>query len=604
MWTQAERRALRYIATGEYDKAISEYQKLLSEVGDDPDIYNAIGDLYIKKKDTQKAVEAYQKAIELYQRDNLAENAIAVARKALRYDESNKYLYLTLSELYAQVGRHDEALGYLSAFLDKGVEQEDVQRLQLVFKDIASSISKDMERQKRFERLFEKFRKIIEELGEMSLEEAQKSGGESIKFDKETGKFKKTDGEVVQFEQPAEEVPEPKQETPAELSEEELGKLAEWPSEEVEQKVWQESETPTQPVQTGGQAAEPWEYGGEGIELPQQEVELPQKEVVQEPFAEVSEGIEEVKPAAQKEPAVEFPELEETLEIGEQFGVEATPQQQAAAVQEPSEKSVSDELDAILNNLDEILEEDIGKPQEQPTATQERAEIGDIEMPFEELLVPPAEQTPIIKQTQTVQPEPTSQEQPIFQEPVTEPVEKLSPVEAFLRSTKEKEAKRKEAFLEEIRKVPSAGYSLLSILQDISAYLSSPSPLYYPNLDPAEFGRILMNMKLYDEAFRQFQKALLYMKPSDKASNILEITKFAGMALFYARKYRLAIKQFERALKLSSRDPELHYLVGVCYEHLGDYRKALEAYENAYLIDVDFRDVAERIKSLSLIERR
>ncbi len=578
MWTQAERRALRYIATGEYDKAISEYQKLLSEVGDDPDIYNAIGDLYIKKNDPEKAVEAYQKAIELYEKDGLVENAIAVARKALRYDESNKYLYLTLSELYGSVGRHDEALGYLSAFIDRGVEREDVKRLQAVFKELASSISRDMERQKRFERLFNKFEKIIEELGEISLEEARKkfeeSGGKHVSFSLEEGKCCEEQQSEEQFTQPSEEQPEGVAATP-ELSDEDIDKLAEWPTEEVEQQIWggEGLETPKAETAEPISPQEPWEYEAEAPAGPEQAV-------VQEAPPSPKPASFEPQPAPEEHVAEQRPS------------------------QEPVEHAFAEQED-VTAILDEILGEKPEQTQPAPSVFEPAVE----QLP-EEPIEPPTPPAPEPHVEELIEPigvEPTLP----FEEtkpPTEEYGEKISPVEEFLKATEEKKEITEEfPAVETAKEVPGevpGKEKILAILTELRLFLLSSNSLYYPNLKPAEFGRILMNMKLYEEAFRQFQKALLYMDISDKSSGIFDVLKLGGIALFNAKKYRLAIKQFEKALKLNGRDPELYYLVGLSHEKLGNFREALDAYENAYLLDVDFRDVADRIAALADIERR
>ncbi len=585
MWTQAERRALRYIATGEYDKAISEYQKLLSEVGDDPDIYNAIGDLYIKKNDIEKAVDAYEKAIELYRKDGLVENAIAVARKALRYNESNKYLYLTLSELYAQIGRHDEALGYLSAFLDRGIEKEDVKRLQVAFKELAAAISKDMERKNRFERLFNRFQEIVEELGDISLEEAKRELEESGGV---VGGLhdlpKEEEYEPSKYEQPTHEAPPPET-LESELSEEEIEKLAEWPTEEMEQKVWEEQpalhEETTVPT-------EPWEYGTGTAP------EAQASEVIEQPFeTKVSIPLTPQEP----QPSEEVEEIPESVP-----SVEPTP---------PPPSTELEDVSAILN---EILEEEPSAPAieketplgEKPIPVQEpvleeyqekRGSIGlggesVAELPVEELSVP-SQEVPLEEKTP---------EKEISQEEV-------SPVELFLKSTPPPEEK-KPPIVEEVTAaaVPSVvgdiRADIISILKSISAFLASSTKLYYPDLDPLEFGRILMNMKLYDEAFRQFQRYIRYLRPGDSTSNLFDTIKLSGLSLFHGKKYRLAIKQFEKALKLNGRDPEIYYLIGLSYERLGNTRKALDYYEEAYLIDVDFRDVSKRIKALSSLERR
>ncbi len=569
MWTQAERRALRYIATGEYDKAISEYQKLLSEVGDDPDIYNAIGDLYIKKNEIEKAVEAYEKAIDLYKKDGLIENAIAVARKALRYDESNKYLYITLSELYSQIGRHDEALGYLSAFLDRGVEKEDVVRLHKAFKEIASSLSKDMERQKRFERLFTRFQQIVEEMGSMTLDEAraelERTGGKLFKLNlsesrEKAGEEEGEKYETAKYEQPVEEPPSPLPEThPLELEEKELEKAASWPTKEFERKVWREEELPTKEG-----APEPWEHAEElaGEQTEKQETE---RQLLPESLP----------------PTGEIPQQAE-IELPEPLEQPESPQQ---IEQPPLIEDVSAILDEIVGEENyPSVERKTMQPSE-PETTEQLFEGYGVQKGVDKSVEEPS---PYIEEKRTVRESPK--------------MEEVSPVDLFLESTPEPGHEIPQGRKTPVS-APGIRDQLVEILKHLGSFLSSSANFYYPNLDPLEFGRILMNMKIYEEAFFQFQRYTRYHKPSDNPTAFFDAMKLGGMALFYAGKYRLAVKQFQKAIQMNSHDPELFYLVGLSYEKLGDYRKALDAYENAYLIDADFRDVAERIEALLKIER-
>lgn len=53
--------AQKYIAKGQIDKAIVEWEKLAKE-SPDGNTYNTIGDLYLKKGDKKSAIEFFHKA--------------------------------------------------------------------------------------------------------------------------------------------------------------------------------------------------------------------------------------------------------------------------------------------------------------------------------------------------------------------------------------------------------------------------------------------------------------------------------------------------------------------------------------------------------------
>jgi tetratricopeptide (TPR) repeat protein len=59
---------------------------------------------------------------------------------------------------------------------------------------------------------------------------------------------------------------------------------------------------------------------------------------------------------------------------------------------------------------------------------------------------------------------------------------------------------------------------------------------------------------------------------------------------------------FERGLKISNRTEDeyqaLRFEIGVCYEEMGEFDKALDVFTQVYGIDVNYRKVAEKIKQL------
>ena len=197
MWTQAEQKALKYLAHGEYEKAIEAYKEILKE-GEDPDIYNALGDIYLRINKFEETVNNYEKALELYEKEGFYENAIAVAKKLQRHGE-RKDLLLTLARLYAHLGRHDESIEYLNRYLEKDIEQSDLPILSEIFKKIGEGISKDSEILPRFERLFLKLQELIEKFGEKSLE----TWGEYPPLYEEQGPDLPEDllGELMQYEE-------------------------------------------------------------------------------------------------------------------------------------------------------------------------------------------------------------------------------------------------------------------------------------------------------------------------------------------------------------------------------------------------------------------
>ena len=101
---------------GGKDKEVEKYEKILEEQPEDRNALNALGDLYGKRGDAEKACEYYLKVGALYARDGFTLKAIAVYKKAQRAKPDQISTYLELADLYVQKGLIGEAKSnYLSA---------------------------------------------------------------------------------------------------------------------------------------------------------------------------------------------------------------------------------------------------------------------------------------------------------------------------------------------------------------------------------------------------------------------------------------------------------------------------------------------------------
>lgn len=101
---------------GGKDKEVEKYEKILQEHPDDRNALNALGDLYAKRNETEKACEYYLQVGELYAKDGFTLKAIAVYKKAQRARPEITKTYLDLADLYVQKGLIGEAkTNYLTA---------------------------------------------------------------------------------------------------------------------------------------------------------------------------------------------------------------------------------------------------------------------------------------------------------------------------------------------------------------------------------------------------------------------------------------------------------------------------------------------------------
>jgi tetratricopeptide (TPR) repeat protein len=120
--------AERYEQRGEYYKAISAFESLLTEEKDRGAIFNVLGDLYEKLGNAKLAVEQYEFAIAEYTEQRQYRNAIGIARKVLRSHKNRFEMYKRLADLYAQEGRTGDAIQALNQYAEhmKGARSADV----------------------------------------------------------------------------------------------------------------------------------------------------------------------------------------------------------------------------------------------------------------------------------------------------------------------------------------------------------------------------------------------------------------------------------------------------------------------------------------------
>ncbi len=101
--TTITKTAQKFVSKGQIDKAIAEWGKLLKE-SHDGNVYNIVGDLYLKKKAKKEATEAFSKAADIFREDGFYLKSIALYKKILNVSPLEVDAYLALAELNAEKG--------------------------------------------------------------------------------------------------------------------------------------------------------------------------------------------------------------------------------------------------------------------------------------------------------------------------------------------------------------------------------------------------------------------------------------------------------------------------------------------------------------------
>ncbi|MBI3595714.1 MAG: tetratricopeptide repeat protein [Nitrospirae bacterium] len=130
--------AQRYMAKGQIDKAIDEWQKLISESPNDGNIFNTIGDLLLKKNDLSKAVEAYLKGAEVFHSAGFALKTIAIYKKLIKLVPQRLDILVKLGNLNAERGLVGNAVEDYLLAAKQYIQEGDVKECLEVYRKIAN----------------------------------------------------------------------------------------------------------------------------------------------------------------------------------------------------------------------------------------------------------------------------------------------------------------------------------------------------------------------------------------------------------------------------------------------------------------------------------
>ena len=152
----------------------------------------------------------------------------------------------------------------------------------------------------------------------------------------------------------------------------------------------------------------------------------------------------------------------------------------------------------------------------------------------------------------------------------------------------------------------ATGLEASSALNDILADLQEE------NTDAAEeqedpethynLGIAFKEMGLLDEAIGELQKVCRAIDKGHAFSQPIQVYTWLAQCLVDKNAPEAAVRWYMKALQLPGLDDgnrcAIYYDLGVAYEASGDKKSALANYMEVYGSNIDFRDVATRIKAL------
>jgi pilus assembly protein FimV len=149
----------------------------------------------------------------------------------------------------------------------------------------------------------------------------------------------------------------------------------------------------------------------------------------------------------------------------------------------------------------------------------------------------------------------------------------------------------------------SAAVDLSDMFGDLKSELESDTnradedPETHYNL-----GVAFREMGLLDEAIGEFQKVCQATESGHSFNQIMQTYTWLAQCFLDKGVPEAAVRWYEKALKLPSLDQEtrtaLHYELGSSFETAGNRPAALTNFLEVYGANIDYRDVAERIKAL------
>ncbi|HET9251856.1 MAG TPA: tetratricopeptide repeat protein [Candidatus Eisenbacteria bacterium] len=119
------KRAQQLVQKGQVDAALAEFEKLFDSGEKDPYDFILVADLLAKRGAMQEAVRRYRQAMQEYGKAELFKNAIAVCKKILRISKEDLAIHRSLGELYSKEGLYGDAQIHYLEFAEGSIRRHE-----------------------------------------------------------------------------------------------------------------------------------------------------------------------------------------------------------------------------------------------------------------------------------------------------------------------------------------------------------------------------------------------------------------------------------------------------------------------------------------------
>ena len=579
-----KKKALDYVKKRQWDLAVQEYLKLAENEKHNPNVFNELGDLHLKIGNKSEAFSSFHTAVDEYSHNTLYNNAVAVCKKILRLNPNDRHVNRKLASLKARQGLAGEAATYAFSFIDQVASDPAVDGEQIKgdLLELAEVLNRSPEILQRVadclvgQGLAEEATKVLTNLAgyyadrQMSAElddanhQMQELGGEPAAVKVRANKKSEPAGDTEVPAAPtsgtndtkAPEVPESDTSVYEHHRVTGISQPAGIPN------VAAARNTPRMPQEWGevdlGASGNATATGS-----PTATEELPPEPPPPEVPASADVTATEELPSEPPPPEVPASaDVTATEELSPEPPQPEVPSSASAAATEelPSEPPHPD----VPSSADATATDEV-------SAETTIDASGATEIPAD----PPARPAESPPDAWAPPEAPTA-------EPTLEENEVWIPDEELPDSLK---TGKRDGSGEVVPVDDLIGQFDAEVVADVDA---EDHRSHY------DLGMAYLEMDLLPESIREFQFA------ANSSMYQVRCLEMIGLCFLKQNQPRLAIKQLEKGLSLvGDVDKEalgLRYNLGLAYEALGDSENAKMAFEDVYVIDVTFRDVADKVK--------
>jgi tetratricopeptide (TPR) repeat protein len=491
--SQIRTKAQEFLSKGQTDKAIQEYRRLISIESKNPNLYNELGDIYLRSNDKSQAVQNFEKAAVIYEKVALYNNAVAVCKKILRIEPEKADTIFKLAELRAKQKLTGEAVTYFTQYVESVLENPQAM-LTRSQKDVDLMIGLMPTSEPILARAAEIYEQLGLKLRTVEVYTTLAAIASANGDEKNTTVYRRRADDLKSSL------------APEEL--EEMNKVVEGQGSVVSAAI--AGEAPVEETAITPPAAEPESTVGD------------------------SEAAPDVIPA------------------GDESAAGASGEEHAVA------DAVAPEAGATTNEAIDEAEMVAAMSQGRETYTAGDGAGG--------------------------RPGPASDEEDARTRGVSSA--EVSPAHASGAS-----APSREDAAPRTQSAPERG---MNIVEEITSDVEKDDLKSHYDL-----GMAYLEMGLYTESIRDFQIA------SRSPDLQLSSMEMIGYCFLKHGQPRLAVKQLSRALEIASaagaESLGIHYNLGLAHEMLDELDAAREHFEEVYILDMSFRDVADKMKKLSTV---